>query len=253
MRAATCNAVSPFSARLSLWSASGPRRGYRDWPWRRPPGARDSRRGFFMRVRTQWRRCSHGARESAQNTPCIGRAGQYRQGHVTCTQRCARCLRKKDVGPIHDARTLYFAALIFAAIALVPTGAHVFELVSQVEARCHRVSNRPADLQRLVAVWRGHFLRAGINRCPRTRLRHHATAFTPALIALLCIVGIQVIFWSLTFPRRIKRRRIRRSCRPTGPTSGSSGSLPRSVGLSECSALAALVVSVLRYASVDSK
>ena len=97
-------------------------------------------------------------------------------------------------------RTLYFAALIFAAIALVPTGAHVFELFSKMrlDATEYRIVQQ---------IYRGWSLFGVVIFCVlastvvlAVRLRNHATAFTPALIALLCIVGIQVIFWSLTFP-----------------------------------------------------
>jgi hypothetical protein len=31
-------------------------------------------------------------------------------------------------------------------------------------------------------------------------LRSHPTAFTPALVAFLCIAGTQLVFWTFTFP-----------------------------------------------------
>ncbi len=150
-------------------------------------------------------------------------------------------------------RTLYFAALIFAAIALVPTGAHVFELFSKMrlDATEYRIVQQ---------IYRGWSLFGVVIFCAlastvvlAVRLRHHATAFTPALIALLCIVGTQVIFWSLTFPANQATQNW-----TVLPTNWADLRVQweYSHAASAClnfAALAALVVSVLRYASVDSK
>jgi hypothetical protein len=97
-------------------------------------------------------------------------------------------------------RSIYFLALLFAALALVPAGAHLAELPNKItlDAEAYRTVQQ---------IYRGWAL-FGIVVIPAVlsalaltiTLRHHRAAFAPALLAFLCITGTQVIFWSLTFP-----------------------------------------------------
>ena len=96
--------------------------------------------------------------------------------------------------------TIYFFALMFAALALVPTGAHLAELVNKMRLDA-------ADYRTVQQIYRGWSLFAAVIAAAlgstltlAIRLRHRTSAFTPALIAFLCIAGTQVVFWTLTFP-----------------------------------------------------
>ena len=150
-------------------------------------------------------------------------------------------------------RTLYFIAIILTATALVPAGAHVFELFSKMKLDA-------AEYRTVQQIYRGWAL-FGVVIFPALastlalaiRLRRHPTAFIPALAAFLCILGTQIIFWSLTFP--------------TNQATENWTVLPAnwtdlrvqweySHAASAClnfAALAALLISVLRYAPVDTR
>jgi hypothetical protein len=97
-------------------------------------------------------------------------------------------------------RSIFFLALLFAALALVPSGAHLAELANKM-----RLSG--AEYQIVQQIYRGWALFGIIVAgalasalALTIALRHHRTAFKPALVALLCIVGTQVVFWTFTFP-----------------------------------------------------
>jgi hypothetical protein len=93
-----------------------------------------------------------------------------------------------------------FSALLFTALALVPAGAHLAEIV-------HKMPLSGAEyrvVQQIYGGWAlfGIIVFAAIlsTLLLAIALRHHAGAFVPALVALICLIGTQVIFWSLTFP-----------------------------------------------------
>jgi hypothetical protein len=97
-------------------------------------------------------------------------------------------------------RTTYFFAVLFAALALVPAGAHLAELV-------HKMQLNAEDYRTVQQIYRGWalfgivvFAALGSILVLTIRLRGHAAAFTPALVALLSIVGTQVVFWTFTYP-----------------------------------------------------
>ena len=85
-------------------------------------------------------------------------------------------------------RTVYFFSLLCAAFALVPAGAHLAELVNKIKLD---VTDYQTDQQ----IYRGWELfgvvvvGALVSTLALTiALRGHPTAFTPALVACLCIV-----------------------------------------------------------------
>jgi hypothetical protein len=96
--------------------------------------------------------------------------------------------------------TIYALALLFAALALVPAGAHVAELVNKMQLSA-------AEYRTVQQIYRGWALfgivvfgALGSTLVLALRVRGHTGAFRPALIALLCIAGTQAIFWTFTFP-----------------------------------------------------
>lgn len=97
-------------------------------------------------------------------------------------------------------RTIYFSSLLFAVVALVPSGAHLAELASKMTLDA-------ADYQTVQQIYRGWnlfgivvFGALASTVALTIALRGHPTAFTPALAAMLCIAGTQVVFWIFTFP-----------------------------------------------------
>jgi hypothetical protein len=91
-------------------------------------------------------------------------------------------------------------ALLFAGLALVPSGAHLAELPNKIELAAAEY----LTVQQIYRGW-GLFgvvvvvaivstlvLTVMLRRTPRT--------FRLTLIALLCIVGTQVVFWTSTYP-----------------------------------------------------
>jgi len=95
---------------------------------------------------------------------------------------------------------LYFLALFFVALALVPAGAHVAELV-------HKMPMDAREYQTVQQIYRGWALfgivviGALVSLLLLTiRLRRNPRARTPALIALLSIAATQVVFWTFTYP-----------------------------------------------------
>ena len=97
-------------------------------------------------------------------------------------------------------RTIYFIALLFAALAVVPTGAHLAELLNKMKLGA-------AEYQTVQQIYRGWALFAVVvfgalasTLVLTISLRRHPPAFRPALVAFLCIVGTQLVFWTFTFP-----------------------------------------------------
>lgn len=150
-------------------------------------------------------------------------------------------------------RSLYFIALVLTAMALVPAGAHVFELYSKMKLD----ADEYLTVQQIYRGWALFgvviFPALASTLALAIRLRRHPTAFLPALAAFLCILATQVIFWSFTFP--------------TNQATANWTVLPPdwadlrfqweySHAASAClnfAAFAALVVSVLRYTIVDGR
>ena len=93
-----------------------------------------------------------------------------------------------------------FVALVFAALALIPSGAHLAELPNKM--------GLPEDEYRTVQqIYRGWSLFGVVvvgalisTLSVVIMIRRFPGAFRLALFALLCLVGAQVIFWALTFP-----------------------------------------------------
>ena len=97
-------------------------------------------------------------------------------------------------------RMVQFLALILTALALVPTGAHLFELPNKINL------SRDAYLtvQGVYAGWAlfGIIDLAALvtNVVLAVRLRRQHPAFSFAVVAVLCFVVFFVIFFTWTFP-----------------------------------------------------
>lgn len=97
-------------------------------------------------------------------------------------------------------KTIRFLSLLFAALALVPAGAHLFELPNKIGLSA-------ADYLTVQQIYRGWAL-FGFVVLPVLVLtltltimsRGRGDAFIAALIAFLCIAGTQVVFWTYTYP-----------------------------------------------------
>lgn len=97
-------------------------------------------------------------------------------------------------------RILYFTALMFAALALGPALAHLFALSNKIgmsEADYFVAQQIYRGWAWLGLVVYGALLSA---LALSWALRRHGAARTWALVAFLCIVGTQGIFWTWTFP-----------------------------------------------------
>ncbi len=93
-----------------------------------------------------------------------------------------------------------FSALFFAALALVPAGAHLAELPN-------KIGLRPAEYLTVQQIYRGWALSgivvigALVSTLVLTiMVRGTGRTFKFAVLALLCIAGTQVVFWVFTFP-----------------------------------------------------
>ena len=96
--------------------------------------------------------------------------------------------------------TVRFLSLLFAALALIPAGAHLLELPNKI--------GLPAtDYLVVQQIYRGWALIGivvvGALLSTLTlvlMLYSQRKPFVLALVAFLCIVGTQVIFWTFTYP-----------------------------------------------------
>jgi hypothetical protein len=97
-------------------------------------------------------------------------------------------------------RMVQFLAIVLTALALVPTGAHLFELPNKINL------SRDAYLtvQGVYAGWAlfGIIDLAALvtNVVLAVRLRRQHPAFSFAVVAVLCFVVFFVIFFTWTFP-----------------------------------------------------
>ena len=97
-------------------------------------------------------------------------------------------------------RTFYFLSLVFAALALVPTMAHLLELP-------HKINLSQDEYLIVQQIYSGWNLLAVVvfgallsTLALTISLRRDRKAFIFALVALLCIAGTQIVFWTYTFP-----------------------------------------------------
>lgn len=92
------------------------------------------------------------------------------------------------------------AALLFTALALVPSGAHLLEFRSKI----HLSSNEYLTVQRLYRGWAllGIVVVAALlaTLALAFATRSQPQAFHAAIAAFACIVGTQLVFWLVTFP-----------------------------------------------------
>ncbi len=93
-----------------------------------------------------------------------------------------------------------FASIIFVALALVPAGAHLFEFQNKMSL--------PLDQYMTVQnIYRGWALfgipilgALGATGVHTVLVRRNRRALVFSLIAFLCIVATQAIFWTYTYP-----------------------------------------------------
>jgi hypothetical protein len=97
-------------------------------------------------------------------------------------------------------KTSYFLSLVFTALALAPAMAHVLELPNKINLARE-------DYLIVQHIYRGWaflgFVVAGalLSTLALTlTVRKEQKAFMFAFIALLCIAGTQVVFWTYTYP-----------------------------------------------------
>ncbi|MCR4265981.1 hypothetical protein [Nitratireductor sp. ZSWI3] len=96
--------------------------------------------------------------------------------------------------------TLRVIAVLFAALALVPAGAHLFSMASKLQM------DRGAYLsaQRAYDGWSlfGIVVIAALISCLAltVALYRAGESYILAALAFLCLVGTQGIFWTFTFP-----------------------------------------------------
>lgn len=97
-------------------------------------------------------------------------------------------------------RTIYFLSLLFAALALAPAMAHLLELPNKIGLS----RDDYLTVQQIYRGWNllGIVVVGALLSTPALTitLRHERKAFVFALIAFLCIVGTQIVFWSYTYP-----------------------------------------------------
>lgn len=97
-------------------------------------------------------------------------------------------------------KTIYFIALFFVALTLGPALAHLLELPNKINL----TREEYLTVQQIYRGWALlGFVVAGalLSTLVLTiMVRHERKAFVFALIAFLCIVGTQVVFWTNTYP-----------------------------------------------------
>ena len=97
-------------------------------------------------------------------------------------------------------KTIYFLSLLFTALALAPAVAHLLELPNKINLSRE-------DYLTVQQIYRGWWLLGLVivvallsTLALAIALRGEAKPFAFALIALLCIVAAQVVFWTYTYP-----------------------------------------------------
>jgi hypothetical protein len=100
-------------------------------------------------------------------------------------------------------KVLQFLALVLTALALIPAGAHFFELPNKI--------GLPQDQYFIVQnIYRGWalfglvlFPALGAALALTIALRHHRAAYWLALAGFLCIAATLVIFFTWTYPANV--------------------------------------------------
>jgi uncharacterized membrane protein YkvI len=97
-------------------------------------------------------------------------------------------------------KTIYFITLFFVALALGPALAHLLELPNKINLARD-------DYQTVQQIYRGWALLGVVvagallsTLALSVTVRRERKAFVFALVAFLCIVGTQVVFWTYTYP-----------------------------------------------------
>jgi hypothetical protein len=107
-----------------------------------------------------------------------------------------------------------FCSLLFAALALAPALAHLLELPNKIGLP----RGDYLTVQQIYSGWAllGFVVVAALlsTLVLTLMLRKRSKEFAPPLIAFLCIVGTQVVFWIFTFPA--SKPAIGLCCRRTG-------------------------------------
>lgn len=97
-------------------------------------------------------------------------------------------------------KTIYFIALFFVAVALGPALAHLLELPNKIIL----ARDEYLTVQQIYRGWALlGFVVAGAlvsTLVLAVRVRREWRAFVFALIAFICIIGTQVVFWTYTYP-----------------------------------------------------
>ena len=99
-----------------------------------------------------------------------------------------------------EVNILWFASLLFAALAMVPSMAHLMELPNKI--------NLPGEVYlRVQQIYRGWALLGFVVAAALLStlvltlwVRDQPGVFALTLSAFLCLVGTQVVFWLFTFP-----------------------------------------------------
>ena len=93
-----------------------------------------------------------------------------------------------------------FLSLLFAALALAPALAHLLELANKIGLR----RDDYLTVQHIYNGWAllGFVVYGAIFSTLALVIvtRRRREEFGPALIALLCLIGTQAVFWAFTFP-----------------------------------------------------
>jgi hypothetical protein len=95
---------------------------------------------------------------------------------------------------------LRILSVLFTALAMIFSGAHLFELP-------HKIGLSAGDYLTVQQIYRGWQF-AGIVVVGEIvsiaalayAVRHHRRVFIPTLVALMCVIGTQILFWTFNFP-----------------------------------------------------
>jgi len=97
-------------------------------------------------------------------------------------------------------KIFYFLSVLSAALALAPAMAHLLELPNKIDLSRE-------DYLTVQQIYRGWALLGSVvagalcsTLILTIMIRHDRTAFVFALVAFLCIVGTQIVFWTYTQP-----------------------------------------------------
>jgi amino acid permease len=97
-------------------------------------------------------------------------------------------------------KVIYFIALFFVAVALGPALAHLLELPNKINL----TREEYLTVQQIYRGWAllGIVVAGALlsTLVLTVVVRHKRKAFVFALIAFICIVGTQIVFWTYTYP-----------------------------------------------------